>query len=405
MSIAPTPGVAPLTGPCAPARTDVDTHCSDAERLAQAAVAHQQRLRDVRRQLGEVAAIRDADARVRDRRQLDAAKVAAREAYHQALVHAGDQTDVHEAARVWLREVDRLNRQLSLADRRAEEVVRRVSELERSLPGIELAADAARIAAEAAHVACLDARRALAECEEQAQRRVLAAAAGQAAAAGRASHAGVGSSGSSGLASATSASSDSPRAATAPGAAVRPRGIRPISLVVRGDRETLLNLALRMADETGVEAGRLQLMLLELREGIAAQALAENAVRFPADHPFWSQFPADVGRQIARSLASMGYRFDGHDGWLDGRTPTTRELAMALAHVGLDPRTLKRPARQEAVDSLWSGTTVVVEEYLAARAPNLDLQHVMTCAGTRAARLSDLWDMWGRLRPLLLTPA
>src|SRR4051812_3620360 len=108
MSIAPAPGVAPLAGPCASARNDVDSRCADAERLAQAAVAHQQRLLDVRRQLGEVVAIRDADARVRDRRQLEAAKLGAREAYHQALVHAGAQTDVHEAARVWLREIDRL---------------------------------------------------------------------------------------------------------------------------------------------------------------------------------------------------------------------------------------------------------------------------------------------------------
>ena len=81
-----------------------------------------------------------------------------------------------------------------------------------------------------------------------------------------------------------------------------------------------------------------------------------------------------------------------------------RELANAVSHVGLDPRSLRRPATQEAIDSLWQGTTVAVEEYLASRAPNLDLEHVMAFLGPRGARLSQLWDMWGRLRPLLLNP-
>lgn len=366
-------GSLPLSGPCAPARVEVDSRCADAERLAQAAIAHQQRLRDVKRQLSEVSALREADARVRDRRQLNAAKDVSRNAYHAALATADDEAAVQEAARSWLHEVDRLNRQVSLADRRAEDVVRRAAELERSLPGIELAADAARIAAEAAQVACLDARRALAACEEQAQQRIN----GQP----------------------TAAQQSLP-----PEAQRRDRkpGGRPISLVLRGDRETLLALALRLAEETGVEAGRLQLLLLELRESIAARALEEHAFRFPSGHPFWGQFAADGGRRVAASLGSMGYRFDGQSGWVDQRAPTIRELAIALSNCGLDPRSLRRPAGQTAIDSLWVGTTVVVEEYLAGRAPDLELPQVMACLGPRAARLSELWDMWGRLRPLLL---
>ena len=154
-----------------------------------------------------------------------------------------------------------------------------------------------------------------------------------------------------------------------------------------------------------MEAGRLQLLLLELREAIATRALEESALRFPPNHPFWSQFPADGGRQVAASLYSMGYRFDGHGGWANDRVPTIRELGVALSQVGLDPRLLRRPAGQEALVTLWQGTTVVVEEYLAARAPDLELQQVIACLGSRAARLSELWDMWGRLRPLLLTPS
>jgi hypothetical protein len=60
---------------------------------------------------------------------------------------------------------------------------------------------------------------------------------------------------------------------------------------------------------------------------------------------------------------------------------------------------------QPSIETLWKGTTVRVEDYLAAHAPDLDLQEMITCLGPNSSRLSDLWDMWGRLRPLLLTPA
>jgi hypothetical protein len=182
-------------------------------------------------------------------------------------------------------------------------------------------------------------------------------------------------------------------------------GVRPISLVLRGDRDGLGALAVRLAEETGLEAGRLQLLLLELRESIAACALEEQMLRFPPNHPFWSQFSATAGRHIAASLASMGYVFDGRDGWADARKPAIRELAIALAEAGLDPRVVLRPAGADTIDSLWRGTGVLVEDYLAARAPDLDLQQVTACLGRRAAPLSELWDMWGRLRVLLLTPA
>lgn len=377
MSAAPSPSALPLAGPCAGARNDVDSRCAEAERLAQAAVAHQQRLREVKKQLMEAVALREADSRVRDRRQLLAAKDAARATYHASVLEATAESDVHEAARIWLREIDRLNRQVSTAERRAENVVRRTTELEKSLPGIELAADAARIAAETAHAACLDARRALAACEEQAQRNIQAVAA-------------------------PATRPGGPKGANANPAR---RGTRPITLVLRGDRQTLLALALHMAEETGVEAGRLQLLLLELREQIAARALEASALRFPDNHPFWSQFPAADGRQMAGSLAAMGYRFDGRGGWVDGRTPTVRELLLSMSHIGYDPRTLRRPPTQEQIDALWQGTVVVVDEFLASQAPALELDEVMNCLGPRAARLTELWDMWGRLRQLLLTPA
>ncbi|HEV3484272.1 MAG TPA: hypothetical protein VG106_02620, partial [Vicinamibacterales bacterium] len=156
------------------------------------------------------------------------------------------------------------------------------------------------------------------------------------------------------------------------------------------------------ADETGTEAGRLLLLLLELREAIAARALDHYALGFPGDHPFWSQFTSEGARNVVASLASLGFRFDGGGGWLDGRIPTVRDLAVALSYCGHDPRSMRRPAGQAAVDALWEGTQLRSEEYLLALAPTLALDEVVGLLGPSANRLAELWDVWGRVRPLLL---
>jgi hypothetical protein len=171
---------------------------------------------------------------------------------------------------------------------------------------------------------------------------------------------------------------------------------------MRGDRQTLLGLALRLADETGFEAGRLQLLLLELRDQIFGLALAEHALGYPAEHPFWSQFTTESARAVAASLASMGFRFDGTGGWVDGHAPQVRDLANALSYCGYDPRSLRRPAGQAAIDGLWQGTRVRGEEFLLARAPDLSLSQMVTLLGPRSGRPQELWDMWGRLRPQLM---
>ena len=383
LPVAPAHPAAPAlaSGPCAPARAEVDYRCAEAERLAQAAQVHVQRLRDAKLMLARVQAQRDSDARVRDRRLLSDAKENARRAYRQSYARArnGSQNgDVQGAAGEWLREINRLNRELELADQRAEEVTRQITELEGALPGIELAADAARIAAETAQAACVEASRALAACEEDAAGRLPTPALAR-------------------IAATATAPMTAPAAQTAAGPA-------PISLLLRGDRQALLGLTLRLAEETGAEAGRLQLLLLELRQAIAARALEDGALAFPQNHPFWSQFSVDDDRRLVASLTHLGYGFDGHDGWRNGRAPGPRELAMALEHAGHDPRSLRRPAGQAAIDGLWQGTRVLVEEWLSAAAPDLALGRLIDILGPRGSRLNELWDMWGRLRPLLAPP-
>lgn len=387
-------GETPGGGPCGAARAEVDIRCADAERLMQANEAHQHDVREMRHQLDDLARMHEGDARVRDRRQLADEKAAAQRAYNRALETADDEAAVRDAAAMWLHQIDQLNRRARIADQRADRLAHELAEVERKLPGLELAADTARIAAEAAHQACVDARRALAACEEEAQRRL----AGVQPATAPAPTLGV---------------PPAPVAGAEAGAAA-PAGV-PLSAgpaqlgegawaVLRGDRQAMLALALRLAEETGIEAGRLQLLLLELRASVAARALEAYAVRFPPQHPFWGQFPTDAAMCVAKSMGSMGYRFDGLNGWADGRAPGVRDLALALSYCGYDHRSLRRPASQAAIDVIWEGTVVLVEDFLLHEAPELTLPEMVICLGPHADRLGELWDIWGRLRPLLLRP-
>ncbi len=385
--VTPTTPVAPaaIAGPCGPVRADVDTRCADAERLAGAAVAHDESLRDARREYAEVTRQRDADALLRDRRLVAQEKSASQADYHSALMRATDRSSVQDAAAEWMRRIDQINRQARVAGRRVDGLIQKSAQLERALPGLELAADAARISAESAQVACLDARRALAACEEESQRKVP----------GQNEPLQIQSSAVAG-ANAIAESPQAPETGPTPDSAFH--------ALMGGDRQVMLGLALNLAEETGIEAGRLQLLLLEFREQVAARALDVHEFAFPQAHPFWSQFSPDGARRVANGFSSMGYKFDGVDGWVEGRAPTLRDLALALSYCGYDPRTLRRPAGQAAIDALWQGTRVLAQEYLLASAPNLALPEIVGTLGPRAGGLGDLWDIWGRVRPLLLRP-
>jgi hypothetical protein len=384
-----TPAATSIGGPCAPVRADVDKRCADADRLLAAAQSHLVSLREARRQHSDATRQREADSYLRDNRRQRDEKLIAQGDYHHAIARAGDQADLRDAAATWMHRLDLLNRQARDANRRAEGLAHRVSELERALPGLEMAADAARISAEAAQEACLEARRRLAACEEQTGLRPASETDGS---------------------PALAATYPTPVAAT-PASALEARarawaeadGVKAAArALMSGDRQKLLGLALHASEETGVEAGRLQLLLIELREQIRTRALDDSALELPSDHPFWSQFPPAAVGDIVRSLASMGYRFDGTDGWADDHSPQVRDLALALSYGGYDPRGLRRPAGQAAIDALWQGTTVRTEDYLVSHAPDLSLEQLVELLGPGASRLSELWDIWGRLRPLLM---
>ena len=366
-----------MDGPCGQARTASDVRCADAQRLRAAADSWERRLRETRLQLAEAMRHRESDAQVRDRRARAEAKDAARERYLRATSRASDDRALQAAAAEWLHEIHRLNRSLLSAERNAAPIARRVSELGAVVARTEAAYDAARVAADMAEAACLEARQAVAACEEDVRRGASAAA--------------------------SALPADTRRLRTLATLVRRREAAQPpLTRLLQGDHAAVTAVASQLAEATGFEAKRLQLLLLELRELAVARAIEENALAFPDDHPFWSQLGVEDSRPVVHALASMGYRFDGDRGWLDGRVPTTRDLAMTLSHAGYDPRSIRRLPGPKEIEDLWHGTRLLVEEFLLDRAPDLDLGELTVALGPRATRLGELWDSWGRLRPLLL---
>jgi hypothetical protein len=336
--------------------------CQAAEELAELHRAELINLREARRRLADLTHELETSLPLRDRGQLEAAKEHAREEYRRALAEARDQAAVQQAATRWMDEVNRLNRAALLAQADDGRQGAEYSRLETAIRRLEVEVDARRIRAEAAREQCNEARRATAIAAELEDAR----------------HGSVG------------------RLAPAGG-----HHQPTVSGLLRGDRAVLEQVAARLAAETDRDADRLQLLLIELCEQIASCALGAGAISFAADHPFWTQFEPTEAQRLAVTLAQLGYRYDGHSGWLDGRVPGQRHIPIALAHAGLDSRIL-RPLSQADIDDLWRGAALESVQHLARAAPDLSLDQVQAMLATRGNMLDELWDIWPNVRRALL---
>ncbi|MGZ6339660.1 MAG: hypothetical protein ACXWNG_04775, partial [Candidatus Limnocylindrales bacterium] len=145
-----------------------------------------------------------------------------------------------------------------------------------------------------------------------------------------------------------------------------------------------------------------QLLLTDLVDGIVARAIEAGWLDHPSDHPFWGMFTREQDREIGRALASLGYRFDGMGGFADGRVPSQRDLSLAIGYAALDPMRIRRWPTEAEMPDLLREVSVAADEYLAAEAGGLTLGELVALLGGRADGLADLWNSWGRVRPLLL---
>lgn len=361
--------------------------CAEADRLVQAAREAVEDLRGARRQRAELAGDFEL-VRLGDRQTLRAAKDEAARAYRNEYERARDEKSVMIATATWLGDVSRLNMDARRAVREAQTISHRQAEIEGLVERLELAAQSARVAAESAAEVCVNARRKLAACQEATRRTGPAMNKARPLAPPPLVP--------------TEALPSLQRAETVPAPARQPGDEPAVMAVLAADRRRLQEIVPRLAEEVGEDAGRLQLLLLDLREALFESANRTCVYDFPGGHQFWSQFSQAEARAFAAALATLGKRYDGEAGWVDDQTPSPRDIAMAASLAGRDLRSIRHNPSGSALEQLWAGVTVNVAEHLAVSAPDLRLEAMQRLAGERSNQLAELWRNWELLRPLLL---
>ncbi len=395
-------------GPCGPARAAAHDACALADRMNALAVAAQQRQREAQLAYDEHAGRRERAALADDPRMVRAAKEEAQAAFRRARHAAADRPAIEAAAGEWLREIDRINART----REARRIVEREDAAEHGLfraverAGIE--ADGARIAAESAVEACRDARISLASCEEAES----LGAAGPAAARELAPASVVARATFQRAALGPQPDRERPGDWDAPDfaedvvPAPPPPGPEPAVLpLVAGDRAVQGRIAKALAGGDGAAASHWQAQLAALVAAIRERAIDSAALTFPEDHPFWGPHTQVQCREIAAALAALGYRYDGQGAFADGRIPGQRELSLAIGYVGLDPMRVRIWPTEAELPRLMEAVQVDAGRFLTEAAGGLTLGEMIDLLGRRAEELSDLWNAWGRVRPLLLAQA
>jgi hypothetical protein len=150
------------------------------------------------------------------------------------------------------------------------------------------------------------------------------------------------------------------------------------------------------------ERRRWQTSIGDLLEAFVARSIEAAAFDFPTNHAFWGAFTRLQCRDIAAALASLGYRHDGFGAWADERMPTQRDLSLAVGYAGLDPMRIRHWPSEAEMRDLLSEVTVAADEYVWEAAGTLTLGELVSLLGRRADALTELWNEWGVVRPLLL---
>jgi hypothetical protein len=172
--------------------------------------------------------------------------------------------------------------------------------------------------------------------------------------------------------------------------------------ILRGDRDAMQRAVAKLAGDDP-EARRVwQTRLGALAEALIARSIEATAFDFPIDHPFWGPFSQAQNRDIAAALSSLGFRFDGFGDWVDERVPSQRDLSLATGYAGLDPMRVRHWPNEAEMRDLLREVRVAADEYIAGAAGGLTLGEMVTLLGLRADGLTDLWNDWGLVRPILL---
>jgi hypothetical protein len=370
-------------GPCSDQRRLTDERCAVATRAAAEATRAADELHAARRSYDDHLTRAEGAAADSDPRAARAAKDAAQLAYRVARSGALSAAEQEAAAAAWLDEINRINaatKEAAAATTRERDAA---AALVLAIERLTVQADAARISAEAAQEICLQAREALATCEERAMAPAVD---------GRAPETSSLRDDDLGLPDEESALVSA--SATGPA----PRIVR----LLRGERPALIAVVDALAGSDPGQRRHWQLLVTDLADAIVARAIEESMLDFPEEHPFWGSFSKAQCRDIVAALASLGYRFDGLGGYADGRVPTQRDLSLALGYAGLDPMRIRVWPTEAETAALFGEVRVAADEYLSGAGGDLSLVEMIDLLGRRADALADLWNNWGRARPALL---
>jgi hypothetical protein len=378
----PDSGVGAPDDACAEQRRIADERCAVATRAREGASAAVETLRASQRSYDDLINRSEIEAAAADPRAVREAKEAAQRVFRHARSAGRTHDDVEAAAREWLTEINRINLATRESTAAAERNRKAAAEIAPTLERLAVEADAARISAEVAEEACVAAREAVAACQEAA---ALVAAGGAAAT----------------TAEIAPSTEDED-------ALVTPMGSRAgedaaIIRLLRGDREVMARLVARLGGEDEEARRHWQAVLGEFVEALVGRAIEASAFDFPESGSFWSMFTRSQARDITAALASLGYRHDGFGGWADDRIPSQRDLSLAVGYAGLDPMRIRVwPSEREMTDVLRN-VTVAADEYVWEAAGGLTLGEMISLLGRRADALTELWNEWGTIRPLLLS--
>jgi hypothetical protein len=173
--------------------------------------------------------------------------------------------------------------------------------------------------------------------------------------------------------------------------------------MLRGDRAAQANVVAALAGSHPEDVRHWRLLLSTLVDEILARAIEAACLVYPREHAFWGAFTRPQNRDITGALASLGFRFDGLGAWVDDRTPSQRDLSLAVGYAGLDPMRVRHWPTEAEMAVLFGDVSVAGDEYLVQSAGDLTLGQLVSLLGPRADRLAELWNDWARVRPLLLS--
>ena len=382
----------PAADACADQKRIAEERCAVATRAREGAQLAMDTLRGAQRTYDDHVSRAESAAADADPRTVRTAKEAAQHAFREARMVATTRDEVETAARDWLTEINQINNRTREAAASAERDRSAAAALALELEQLSVEADAARISAESAEEACIAAREAVAACQEAA---ALEAA---------------------GLRAAVD---EAPAAATATAPPLpawsdrefeeEPMGSRAgedaaIIRLLRGDHEAMSRLVARLAGDDSDARQRWQQSIAGLLEALVGRAIEAAAFDYPTTHAFWGTFTRAQCRDISAALASLGYRHDGFGDFADEHVPSQRDLSLAVGYAGLDPMRIRHWPSEAEMHELLREVTVAADEYVWEAAGGLTLGELVSLLGRRADALTELWNEWGTVRPLLLSP-